>query len=145
MDIALLFDRNTVSADIALNGPDLLIDHDLETAVLISLFTNRRANVDDLVDGDDRQGWWADTYSEIQNDKIGSRLWLLMREKQTTQTRNRAYAYVVEALQWLIDDNVAQEVNVEVEWVSMGLLGIRIEIIKPSNEVFKFQYAWNQL
>lgn len=151
MDIALLFTPGSTQADIALDGADLQVDNDLKTAVIMSLFTDRRANNDDIVEGSDRRGWWADTYNEIAKDKIGSRLWLLSRSKQTQDTLNLARGYCVEALQWLIDDRVAQQVNVNVEIVRMGVLGIAVEVIKPSSKLpagevnnFRFDYVWSQ-
>lgn len=146
MDIALLFRNDRYETDIALNGPDLQQDHDLETAIIISLFTDRRANSDDVVESDDRRGHWSDTYSEIPNDKLGSRLWLLSREKQTQDVINRARAYCVEALQWLLDDAVAEQVNIEVGAVRMGVLGIKVEVVRPTGiNNFNFDYAWRQL
>jgi len=55
----------------------------LARAVIISLFTWRRANPDDVLPaGDDRQGWFGDTFAEVRGDRIGSRLWLLSRPEQ---------------------------------------------------------------
>lgn len=146
MDVALLFSPGTIEADIALDGVDLLTDHDLESAIIISLFTNRRASNDDVVENGDRQGWWGDTYAEIQGDQIGSRLYLLFREKQTQQVLNRAFQYVTEAVQWLITDKVAESITVNVEIVRMGVLGIGLVVVKPQGtKTFKYQYAWEQL
>jgi phage gp46-like protein len=148
MDIALKItqSQDAFYTDIALNGADLLSDRDLETAIIISLFTDRRANRDDQIEGTDRRGWWGDTFAEVKNDKIGSRLWLLEREKQTQLTLNRAKGYVSEALQWLIEDKVAQSFSVTVEYVRMGVLGIAIQIVKPNGiRTFKYEYAWSQL
>ena len=147
MDIALLFRNDRpIRSDIEMDGYDLRTNKDLESAVIISLFTDRRANDDDTYLSDDRRGWWADTFMIPINYKIGSRLWLLYREKQTTEVLNRAHQYVTESMQWLIDDKIAQAVRVEVEWVSIGVLGIRIEILRPQGtEAFKYDYAWNEL
>lgn len=150
MDIALsLFSNaeNNFYIDVSLDGPDLKTEKDLEASVLMSIFTDRRANNDDIVEGTDRRGWWADTFAEVKNDKIGSRLWLLQREKLTNLTVTRAHGYVVECLKWLLDDKVAQSVNVQTEIVSLGVLGIGVEIVKPNgtSKKFKYYYAWSQL
>jgi phage gp46-like protein len=98
--------------DLALSEDGLAVGCDLTTAVLISLFTHRRAHRDDRLpdpDNHDRRGWWAD----IANPRpIGSRLWLLSREKQTVDTMLRAEAYAREALDWLVEDGVAIRVDV---------------------------------
>lgn len=144
-DIGYIFFQG-LDADVFLDGPDLGGLKDLETAVVISLFTDRRAEDDDPVDPTDRRGWWADTFPGVEGDKIGSRLWELEREKQTQQTLNRAHAYVQEALAWLVDDGVAESIEVETEWVKMGFLGIGVKIDRPEGqEDFRFEVPWNQI
>jgi phage gp46-like protein len=79
-------------------GTQLQSGNDLANAVMISLFTDRTANSDDIIpDGtNDPRGWWGDDAAV----PIGSRLWLLSRAKQTTETLARAQDYIAEALQW---------------------------------------------
>ena len=87
---------------------------ELTRAVIISLFTWRRANPDDPVEGA-KMGWFGDAVATVKGDKIGSRLWLLAREKLTAQTFRRAEEYARESLQWLVDDGVASRVDVSAE------------------------------
>jgi len=121
-------------------------DDGLETAVVISLFTDRRANRGDAVPGDpnDRRGWWGDSFADVAGDRIGSRLWLLSREKQMPSVLARALEYAAEALQWLIDDGIARAVNVTAEVVSQGVLGLGVEIVrsgKPAAQ-YRFETFW---
>lgn len=83
----------------------------LPRAVIISLFSWRRANADD--NAPDPMGWWGDTYPTVTGDRIGSRLWLLGREKVTNDMLNRARDYAIEALQWMLDDGAAARVEVD--------------------------------
>ncbi len=78
-DIAVVWDQGCGS--LQLNGADLLTDNSLLTAVIISLFTDRRAlDSDEIPDGTrDRRGWWGDSFRERP---VGSRLWLLSRERR---------------------------------------------------------------
>lgn len=146
MDIAILFKNNRYEGDIELNGTDLKTGNDLESAIIISLFTDRRANNDDVIIDDDRRGFWGDTYAEIPDDKIGSRLWLLQREKITQEAINKARIYITESLQWLLDDRIAEKINIQVEAINQSILGIKIEIIKPTGITnFSYEYAWRQL
>lgn len=119
-------------------GPDgLLKDTTLSTAVIVSLLTDRRAEPDDRLPvdtprtgsiGPDRRGWCGDALSEPVGDRIGSRLWLLVREKQTEETRRRAESYIREALQWLVTDKVVSAIDVTIVWSSLGRLDALIEI-----------------
>lgn len=126
------------SFDIDIENGDLVSDKGMRTAVLISLFTDRQAEPDDVIpDGtDNRRGWWADAYAEGR-DKIGSRLWLLSREKKTTRTLERAEEYANEALKWLIDDGVAKNVSSTANWVGDGLMEIKTVIKRSDNSTYE--------
>lgn len=132
--------------DYRIDPPGLAEDDGLQTAVIISLFTDRRARADDALPGaeDDRRGWWADAYPEVAGDEIGSRLWLLARAKQTDETLNRARDYALEALQWLVEDGVASTVNVTATWVQPGALELQAQVVKPDDAQidYRFRQAW---
>ena len=100
-----------------LNGAQVSADmtDSLSRAVVISLFTWQRASQSDEVDNDQRMGWWGDTFAENKGDKIGSKLWLLLRQKVTDETLNRAQEYAYESLKWLIDDGICSDITVNVE------------------------------
>ena len=100
-----------------LNGAQVSADmtDSLSRAVVISLFTWQRASQSDEVDNDQRMGWWGDTFAENKGDKIGSKLWLLLRQKVTEETLNRAQEYAYESLKWLIDDGICSDITVDVE------------------------------
>ena len=112
---------------------------ELAQAVLISLFSWRRSADDDGVTTPYRQGWWGDTYADTPGDQIGSRLWLLRREKLTNEVMARAREYAQEALQWLIDDAIAQTVTVTAER-GEGVSGLDLVVIitRPRDT-----QAWN--
>ncbi|MNX11290.1 Phage protein GP46 [compost metagenome] len=98
----------------------------LGRAVVISLFTWRRALDSDPVDDSDLQGWWGDSFPAITDDRIGSRLWLLRRRTLTEQTRIDAIAYARESLQWMIDDAILTGVEIEAERQGRERLAMRV-------------------
>lgn len=115
-DIKMTWDNDLMQADVSLLYGDLETDEGLETAILMSLFTDRRAEVDEVDENElDRKGWWADQYSDIENDQIGSKLWLLKRSTTTDETITKCKEYILEATQWMLDDEVASNIEVEVE------------------------------
>jgi len=147
-DIGLFWDAERFRADLSLRSADLALDDGLETAVLISLFTDRRAAPDDAVPeaGADLRGWWGDVAPSVAGDLIGSRLWQLSREKQTATVVARAREYAEEALAWLVIDGVAESVVVEAQIVARGVVGLGIQINRPSGPSrMKFDYAWEAL
>jgi phage gp46-like protein len=116
-DIALQWNLAAGCADMRVSGPDLLRDDGIETAILLSLFCDARANTDDNIpDGSTNpRGWWADQFAETTGDRWGSRWWLLDRSKPTPNVLKRREDYGREALAWLITDGVAARVDVKVE------------------------------
>lgn len=118
MDIATAWNVAENRGDWTIAAGDLASEAGLRTAILISLATDRLAEPDDPIEpGEDPRGWWADAYDiDGTNDRIGSRLWLLRREKSTEATRRRAVLYAEEALEWLVADGIAEAVAVIAEY-----------------------------
>jgi phage gp46-like protein len=58
---------------------------DFQTAAIISLFTDRVARADDPYEDNDRRGWWG--FNE--QNQLGSRLWLIRREKLTREVAEK--------------------------------------------------------
>lgn len=148
MDIAIVWDPTRFRGDWSVTSGDLLIGNDLETAVLLSLFTDRVASPDYLPpagSSPDRHGWWGDTY---EPSLLGSRLWQLNRAKKTsaTQLLTQAADYCRESLQWLLDDGVAAAVNVQTGWITADAIGIKVQITQPGGlaQSFDYQWAWNE-
>lgn len=126
--------------DWSISGPMLANGNDLATSVLISLFTDRVASDDDKInDGSkDPRGWWGDD----EQNKIGSRLWMLTREKQSQTTLQKAQDYASEALQWLIDDGVIGKLEIYCEWSKPGLLSALITAYKNDGSIQPIQFDW---
>lgn len=128
--------------DLALAATDLQSDEGLESAVIISLFTDRRANDDDAMpDGsNDMRGYWGDVYPDVTDDLIGSRLWLLWREKITQSLLVRVEEYARESLQWLLDDEVASQVDISVE--RHQLCGVALSAIITRANGMRWEKVW---
>lgn len=136
--------------DLILNGKvadlsDFEAD-ELAQAVLISLFSWRKSAADDGVKAPDRQGWWGDTFAVVDGDRIGSRLWLLQRQKVLPATLKRAEAYAREALKWLTDDAVVSRIEVTAERGGVDQLTLSVVCFKPNDTqalAARFQNVWS--
>jgi phage gp46-like protein len=120
----------------------------LVRAVVISLFTWRRANPDDALPGTEKMGWWGDNFATVENDRIGSRLWLLLRAKVLPETVARAQEYAREALQWLIDDGVAARVDVLAERQGQDRVALQCTVYRAADRVpvdIRFANVWSFL
>lgn len=129
--------------DLVVADGDLAIDAGLNTAVLISLFSDRRAEPgDDLPDPrGGRRGWWGDALNN-DHDLIGSRLWLLTRCKATPEIRRLFEDYTREALAWLLDDGLAVALDVAATWERADRLAVAVTITRPDGGRHRFDYAW---
>lgn len=147
-DLALVWDQSLGMADMVLDAEtdDLLGDEGLHTAVLMSLVLDRRAEPEDAVPGDeqDRRGWLFDELAEVEGDKQGSRRWLVTdRAVIRSQTPAQVAAYDREALEWLLEDGVAEAVDVSAEIENGGLVETA-DITRPRQptERFRFAHVW---
>jgi phage gp46-like protein len=147
-DIATIWQGTYGDWSLGGDNADLVDGQDVETAILISVFTDRVLPVGvDPPDGtDDPRGWWADD----PEHPIGSRIWTLLRAKRTDQTLADAQAFLVEALQWLIDDLVVDHFDITTEWddsqgTPFGFLAATVTAYKPSgpSAVLAFSWAWD--
>jgi len=152
-DIRINWDEDYLEGDFVFDTDlqDLESDEGLETAVLISLFTDQRAKDDDILPddrSDDKRGWWGDLVSPFADgDQIGSRLWLLERSKTTPSVLQKAKQYVTEALQWMVEDGVASKVEIEVERQGISgndILAIKVMIYRNDNNIktLKYDLQW---
>ena len=133
--------------DLEFNGSDLVLGDDLETAVVVSLLTwARRATDDpDPTPGGDPMGWWADALLRETGDFLGSKLWLTQRAKITPDVLLQADQWGEEALQWLVDDRVAESVTVAAERSSLATdrVDLLVQITKPGQVVdYRFELNW---
>lgn len=120
-DIKIKYNNDTQIADIEFKNNDLVNENGLETAVLMSVFTDKRASEDDpLPDiNGDKRGWWGDLTLPESEDAIGSKLWLLERSKTTQRVITKAKKHIRDSLQWMIDDGIAVKIDVEVERITV--------------------------
>ncbi len=125
------------------SGGDLRVDSDrlatasdLETAVIISLFTDRLSDYDEELPAGEtnRRGWCLDhTLPYLPDggaDAIGSKLWLLRREKLTPQTIARFREYAAEALQWLVDEGAAESIPISAERMGNTMIALSGTIVQ---------------
>jgi phage gp46-like protein len=142
MAIAIAWDNEAQEADLVRVDNLIQFDEGLESAVLISLFTDRRATASDIPDPINRRGWWGDTYPDINDDQIGSRLWLLDRAKTWDQALRNAEIYALESLQWMIDDGVALTVEATASIERTNILHLQIAITKPDTPAVRWIRTW---
>jgi phage gp46-like protein len=135
--------------DMVLVPGDIAGDDGLETAVIISLFSDARATDDmlDAIDNDgDLRGFWGDITRP--DDSTGSLLWTMKRSKQLTSTLAKARGYCQDALSWLVQDQIAQRVEVRTRYLApaSGVMIIEVDIYRPGSAnpvLYRYGYEWS--
>jgi phage gp46-like protein len=112
----------------------------LSRAVVISLFTWRLADTGDVYDGSNKYGWWGDTYPVEPGDKIGSKLWQLLRRKLTDDVIAEVEEVSRDSLQWMIDDGICSNVDVSVERSEINRVNISVVLTVDGKQTsYKFK------
>lgn len=136
-----------IEADLEIAGKQYSRAPALEAAVRLSLFTDARAlDGDELPEGPnefgtDRRGYWAQKYLRARAP-FGSRLWLLKRSKLTQETRQLWRDYALEALQWMIELEIADRIEISTEVVGRNRLEATITIHRRNDTPARFAYLW---
>lgn len=151
-DIVLTWDMNLQGCKMIFASNDVVTSQSLLTPVLVSIFTDARAAADDILpdpqDIDRRGSWMDETNIDKPNDAIGSRLWLLEREKATDENALRAKMYIEESLKWMLEEGICSllKVETEIQWPSQNtpVLAFSVAIQKPdgTKESYKFEAEW---
>ncbi|MCM1513294.1 MAG: phage GP46 family protein [Oxalobacter formigenes] len=150
-DIKTILVDITKGAQWLLDGALLAEDDSMDTAIIISLFTDRQADTDDkLPQGQtDRRGWWGDAYlpalADGMTDNLGSRLWLL-DGKRTQQNLVLAKQYAEEALDWMMADSVASAVAVTASYARDNILRLEVGVTRPDGGQLRRRYdvVWGE-
>lgn len=126
-------------ADLVLEGDDLALDQGLFTPALVSILSDARAPAEAVGQGlnADVRGYWADSI----RDRFGSRLWLLEREKRTPETLERARELARDALQWMVDDGIAERFEIVAAYDVHGRLTLEVGIFRGAATLF--EHLWN--
>lgn len=136
-----------IEGDLRASGDRYLETDGLETAIRLSLFTDRRAlEGDELPEGigafgEDLRGYWADPY--LSSGPMGSRLWTLKRSKLTRETRQRAVDFCLEALDWMVSLGIVSEFDIETEVASQGVLMIAVSPKREAATPARYAYLWS--
>lgn len=125
-----LGDWRLAAANDLVNPGGLDASGQIASAVVISLFTDRRAPEGWRPEITDRRGWWGDEIAPEGEaaEAIGSHLWLLRNEVATDAIALQAQVYATEALAWMIRDQVAASITVEAGLIEDPRRGIWLDV-----------------
>ena len=128
----------------------LELEDTLATAIILSLFTDKRATADDKLplNETNRRGWVGDEFMDggatAARDEWGTLLWLCYIGKVTADIAGFAEFTCREGLQWLVRDGIASRVTVTAEWVGerADRLAVRPQIYQPERVGPVYDVLW---
>lgn len=111
---------------------DLATSDGLESVLLVSLFSDRRAAADEVSDPLERRGWLGNAAAEVPGDNHGSGLWLYEQRRLTQAVVNGVRSEAEQALAWMREQNMARDVSATPQTdPAKRLLTLNIEITDP--------------
>lgn len=135
-------------------GPGLVADATLATAILLCLFTDRRAPDDIELPGGspDRRGWWGDFVDideTLGETEMGSLIWIYERTYLNDEIAERIRAAAEESLQPLIEQAAFSRIDVtETHDTLRGWVKLQISAYSKDGELVydqRFHRLWQQI
>lgn len=114
----------------------------LATVIYTSLFTDARAESDDVPMGETtRGGYWGDAFSPRS---LGSLLWTMRREKLSPQNLLRIRDICLQALAWLLDAGRIAAVDVQTSVAAADRLRLTVTCTRSngSTAVYVLEYPY---
>ena len=106
---------------------DFVLTDGLFTACYISLFS---------------EPYWGNSILPLEN-RLVSTLNQLFERPISSSTRNQAIRITENALNWLIENDIASEIQVDCEIQNISTIIIVVRILQPDRELQEFGYTLN--
>ena len=103
--------------DLNMGIPFNLYEDEIVGAVILSLFCDARGTEQDGTIG---RGWWGDALTD--------RLWELDRSKEVSETLHRAEDAAKDALRWMIEDGICENISITAYSPRREILGLMIKL-----------------
>lgn len=133
LDVVLTVDKTTNIHDILIDSDgDILTDDFFDTAILYSLFGERRASSSEVSEARLRRGWIGSEDVVFEN---GSKLWLLTQARATRTNLSRIEDEAVKALEWFVIEGLAVAITDATATISNGKVVLNVTIERSRDKV----------
>jgi len=147
LDIDFFTDENNTSefywdVKISKDG-DLEGSNSIDTAILMSLFTDKRADVSEIRESSQRRGWWGNLFNDNVGYEIGSKIWLNSSQGRiTAENLNSLNTNSLESLAWLKEDNIVDDIKVSSEKTGNREIRLHIKFVIGANTIDRNFILW---
>lgn len=141
-DVLLVPDENGLyDLDIDPETGNIKSTYGMDSTITTCLFTNRRAPASVIPIAQNRQGWAGDIQTADIQQYLGSTLFAYERFRITQNLLNEVKLAVQDALSFLIEDQIADSIDVTVREDTTGIY-IDISIKWDSNTTSQYTQLW---
>lgn len=129
--------------DLVIEDGDLATSAGLESPLVVSLFTDRRAYSDEGVpDPLRRRGWLGSTLLPAPDANFGSGLWFYEQARASREVAIGIRSEAESALQWMADENIVDTaVASVVADPAARAMRLIIDLTSPAGEVTRTAYT----
>lgn len=112
---------------------DILTADFFDTALLMSIYAEKRASESEVPESRFRRGWIGNE-SFTDGFEIGSKIWLFEQSRLDRDTLNGITSAAIEGLQWFLSRGFA--INLAINTVLLqGNVTLQIDIFRPNSKV----------
>lgn len=115
-----------------------------ETAIPISLFTDARADESKVPTSKNRRGWAGNVEFIADEFELGSDQWTFDQARNTANIRNLVRNSVANALKWMVDRRMVDDVQVGSLQVAQNSITIPIIFTSIDNAVERYITLWRR-
>ena len=134
LDIELV-QQPDLSYDIEFENGDFKIDDGLETALIVSILSDRRASESQVFQPELRRGWIGDLVTTLPGYKLGSHIWLSEQARVTQETLSTIQDSAEKSLNWMLSASLILKVEAKATITSKDNILLTITITSPDGSV----------
>lgn len=121
---------------------DFRLTGGLETTVIVSLFSDRRARKDEVADPMRRRGWDGDLVPDVPGDVHGSGLWLYEQRRLGPGDYGGVRLEAEAALAWMVGEGLARSVTADATPIpAKRQMQLRVSLTEPDGGVTSKAYV----
>jgi len=132
-DVIVKQDKGYFDFEWSENG-DIPVDQALDTAILMSIYEEVRANSSEIAVDNLRRGWIGS--ESTPGFEQGSKFWMFEQERITTSMLAELGTVINNGLKWIIDDGIAISTSSSASFTG-GKIVIEVIFERPSGQIEK--------
>ncbi len=132
-DIKLIQDDKG-AYDIDFSNGDFDLTDGLDTAIILSIFDEKRATKTQISESLLRRGHFTNEFSDVETYEVGSRQWLFTEQAKNSESNLSLLENSIrDGLQWMLQDNIISNITVEAS-KSEGNINLEINLEGKSKD-----------